>query len=67
MFKRIKAWWAAEGALVQLQGVSDRMLADMGLEREDLRARVKGETTQMTAPERPGCGTCGLPSAGRAV
>jgi uncharacterized protein YjiS (DUF1127 family) len=63
MFKRIKAWWAAEGALVQLQGVSDRMLADMGLEREDLRARVLDET----APERLGCGTCGMPAAGRAV
>ncbi|MFN4204155.1 MAG: hypothetical protein ACK4GM_13975 [Tabrizicola sp.] len=43
MFNRIKAWWAAEGAMVQLQGVSDRMLADMGLEREGLRERVAGK------------------------
>lgn len=64
MFKRIKAWWAAEGAMVQLQGVSDRMLADMGLERENLRARVTGETAQAKAPERPGCG---MPATGRAV
>lgn len=64
MFKRIKAWWAAEGALMQLQGVSDRMLADMGLKREDLRARVLGETAQVTAPERS---CCGLPAQRRAV
>lgn len=63
MFKRIKAWWAAQGALVQLQGVSDRMLTDMGLEREDLRAQVMGETAQVTARERLGCG---MPAAGRA-
>ena len=42
MLNRIKNWWAAEGALVGLQGVGDRMLADMGLEREGLRNRVLG-------------------------
>lgn len=42
MWKRIKDWWAAEGAMVGLQGMSDRMLADMGLERADLRDRVMG-------------------------
>ncbi len=45
MWNRIKEWWAAEGALVGLQGASDRMLADMGLEREDLRDRVMGVPT----------------------
>lgn len=40
MWKRIKHWWQAEGALVGLQGVSDRMLDDMGLTRETMRARV---------------------------
>lgn len=40
MWKRIREWWAAEGALVGLQGLSDRMLADMGLERQTLRERV---------------------------
>lgn len=64
MFKRIKAWWAAQGALAQLQGVSDRLLADMGLDREDLRARVMGETAPAKAPERLGCG---LPAQRRAV
>lgn len=52
MWNRIKDWCLAEGALVQLQGVSDRMLADMGLERDDLRARVLGEAseTETTLP-----------------
>lgn len=50
MWKRIKKWWAAEGALVGLQGVSDRMLADMGLEREGLRDRVLGRETGAPAP-----------------
>lgn len=44
MWNRIKDWWKAEGAMVQLQGVSDRMLADMGLKREGLRDRVLGQT-----------------------
>lgn len=44
MWNRIKGWWAAEGALVGLQGLSDRMLADMGLERDALRDRVLART-----------------------
>jgi hypothetical protein len=43
MWNRIKHWWRAEGAMVQLQGVSDRMLDDMGLKREGLRARVMAD------------------------
>lgn len=67
MWNRIKHWWRAEGALVRLQGASDRMLADMGLNRADLRARVVGQTAQAVAPARPDCGTCGLPARGRTV
>ncbi len=44
MWNRIKRWWRAEGDLAQLQGVSDRMLEDMGLEREGLRDRVLART-----------------------
>ncbi|WP_180996092.1 DUF1127 domain-containing protein [Tabrizicola aquatica] len=43
MWSKLKEWWATEGALVQLSGLDDRLLADMGLEREALRARVTGE------------------------
>lgn len=52
MWNRIKTWWAAEGALVGLQGVGDRMLADMGLEREGLRNRVLGSPAR-PEPEAP--------------
>lgn len=45
MWNRIKQWWKAEGALVGLQGASDRMLADMGLERGELRERVMGQVS----------------------
>ena len=50
MWNRIKNWWQAEGALVGLQGVSDRMLEDMGLEREELRERVLGHQPEAAAP-----------------
>lgn len=53
MWNRIKHWWQAEGALVDLQGVSDRMLADMGLEREGLRERVLASGS--TPPTRSPC------------
>lgn len=49
MWNHIRKWWAAEGALVGLQGVSDRMLADMGLERDGLRQRVMGAASPSEA------------------
>ncbi|KAF0116003.1 MAG: hypothetical protein FD150_699 [Rhodobacteraceae bacterium] len=59
MWKRIKHWWDAEGALVGLQGVSDRMLEDMGLERADLRRRVLGEgETQGVGSAPSGAAIC---------
>lgn len=58
MWNRIKQWWNAEGALVGLQGLSDRMLEDMGLDRDDLRARVMAVETG--TPETCAC----LPAGG---
>lgn len=52
MWNRIKGWWAAEGALVGLQGMSDRMLQDMGLQREELRDQVLGRETEDPAPRQ---------------
>ena len=53
MWNRIKHWWDAQGDLAKLQCVSNRMLADMGLEREGLRERVLGQ--EIEAPARRLC------------
>lgn len=53
MWKRITRWWAAEGALVGLSGQSDRMLADMGLERAGLRSRVLGKEVEAAGDGLP--------------
>jgi hypothetical protein len=51
MWKQLKRWWATEGAIVQLQGQSNRLLADIGLERETLRARLReGSGAPETTP-----------------
>lgn len=38
---RLSAWVRYRRALVRLEGVDDRLLADMGLERSALRQRLK--------------------------
>jgi hypothetical protein len=53
MWNRIKRWWAAEGAMVSLQGLDDRLLADMGQDREGLRDRVMGQVD--VGPLRDDC------------
>jgi len=59
MWTHLKEWWKAEGAMVGLQGQSDRMLADMGLDREGLRKRVRGEgKTSEVGSARPGAAIC---------
>jgi uncharacterized protein YjiS (DUF1127 family) len=57
MWKHLKDWWKTEGAMVQLRGLDDRLLADMGLDREGLRERVRGEA------EKPGVGSAPLGAA----
>jgi uncharacterized protein YjiS (DUF1127 family) len=43
MWTLLKRWWVTEGAVVHLSELDDRLLADMGLEREGLRERVRGD------------------------
>lgn len=44
MWRALLYWWRAGGDLVQLQGVDDRLLADMGLSRDELPDRVMGRS-----------------------
>lgn len=53
MWNRLKLWWRAEGDLAQLRGLTDGMLADMGLRRGDLRALVHGRRDPALEP--PAC------------
>jgi hypothetical protein len=50
MWKRLRDWWRAEGDLVHLQGLDDRILADMGVERDGLRQRVMGRSDVVDTP-----------------
>ena len=50
MWKQLKLWWRAEGDLAQLQGLDNRLLSDMGLQREGLRDQVHGRIDPGPAP-----------------
>lgn len=43
MWTELKAWWVAQGDVVRLAGLSDRLLEDMNVDRRSLRQRVMGE------------------------
>lgn len=53
MWKQLQSWWQAEGDLARLQGLGDRLLTDMGLDRDGLRDRVHGRLD--AAPEPRDC------------
>jgi Domain of unknown function (DUF1127) len=44
MWKHLRDWWRAWGDLVHLDRLDDRLLADMGIEREAIQNRVMGRT-----------------------
>jgi hypothetical protein len=50
MWNKLKFWWRAEGDLARLQGLGDRLLADMGLDRADLRNQVHGRPDPSPEP-----------------
>ena len=43
MLKRLAIWWRSKRDIQTLEGLDDRMLADMGLSRENIRVRVRGD------------------------
>jgi uncharacterized protein YjiS (DUF1127 family) len=58
-------WWATDLDLQRLRALDDRLLADMGLDRDDLHSRVTAASTPQAttvAPpqehEAPGAGGC---------
>jgi hypothetical protein len=48
MWKRLMSWLERDLAVQHLENLEDRMLADIGVTRDDLREQVMG-----TAPEAP--------------
>ncbi len=59
MWKRFKIWWDIWGETVRLQGLDDRLLADIGVERTDIRARVAGRGGATDTPDNGEAGrTC---------
>ncbi len=56
MWRRLKSWCAADLAVQHLYHLDDRLLADMGLQREDLRDRVMGRGQNPGSPEEDAAG-----------
>jgi uncharacterized protein YjiS (DUF1127 family) len=51
MWKRLIAWLDRNVAVQHLASLDDRMLADIGVERDGLRARVMGRGMDPVLPE----------------
>ena len=61
MWERFVNWWERQDDILTLEGMSDRMLEDMGLARRDLRRRLRGEPGAEAAG-RDGGGPWGVPA-----
>ena len=55
MLKRLAIWWRTQRDLQTLEGLDDRMLADMGLSRENIRRRVRGDQPDSGGRPLPPC------------
>ena len=53
MFRRIQDWIAFRNDLRRLDAMSDRLLADIGVERADLREWIAGNPPASTRAARP--------------
>ncbi len=64
MLEQLSKWWSDLGAEAELRWLDDRMLADMGIEREEIRARVRGPESR-EAGSGTGAGARGRLARGR--
>jgi uncharacterized protein YjiS (DUF1127 family) len=55
MLKRLAMWWTTQRDIQTLEGLDDRMLADMGLSREAIRRRVRGDKPDGAGHSLPPC------------
>jgi hypothetical protein len=53
MWKRIRAWWAIERATEELMHLDDRLLADIGLDRTELRQRIRAAEDDIPHSSHP--------------
>lgn len=60
MWKRLKAWWRADLDLQRLRRLDDRLLADLGFDRDTMQDRVLGRTPSKDPgpPDVPGRAHC---------
>ncbi len=61
MWNRIGNWWARWDALARLRHLDDRLLADIGLQRESLHAQLmQNSVVKGQVPDDEVCACCQL-------
>lgn len=50
LISQLKDWWAVQGGIERLAHLDDRLLADLGIEREDIPRYVRGELLKPADP-----------------
>ena len=50
LISQLKDWWTVQGGIERLAHLDDRLLADLGIEREDIPRYVRGELLKPVDP-----------------
>lgn len=50
LISQLKDWWTVQGGIERLAHLDDRLLADLGIEREDIPRYVRGELLKPADP-----------------
>lgn len=53
LISRLRDWWLIQGGIERLVHLDDRLLADLGIEREDIPRYVRGELLKPADPPAP--------------